>query len=166
MDNFLENGTVLPSGLLSINEQATMEGFNKTYRNTSLRMGIIVKSYATSNPGNLLNLTTEYDVAVFEQNEDKGSTIITYKNCMAAEGMGSIADFFEKNLRVKENTSTTNSLIDTKNQNGALALLLCLDGMSDKALIIGAATHPDRQTTLLDEEPYLEGEYNGVNVKV
>jgi hypothetical protein len=166
MDNFLDNGTILPSGLLSIGDQATMEGFNKTYRNTSLRMGIIVRSYSTSNPSNLLNLTTEYDVLVFEQNEDKGSTIITYKNCMSTEGMGSIADFFEKNLRVRDNTSGTNSLIDTKNQNGAIALLLCLDGMSDKAIIVSAMTHPDRQTTLLNESPYLEGEYNGANIKV
>jgi len=38
--------------------------------------------------------------------------------------------------------------------------------MSDKGIIISALTHPDRKTNLKDEGPYLEGEYNGVNVKV
>jgi hypothetical protein len=166
MDNFLDNGTVLPSGLLGSRDAAFMEGFNKTYKNTALRLGIIVRSYGVDDPKNVLNLTTEYDVSVFEQNEDIGSTIITYKNCISQEGMGSIADFFEKNLRVRQNAPQVGALIDTKNQNGALALILCLDGVSDKAIIVGSITHPDRPTTLLTSDPYLQGEYNGLNVIV
>lgn len=166
MDNFLENGAVLPSGLLGSNEKAAMEGFNKTYRNTAMRMGIVVRSYAASNPKNMLKLTTEYDVLVFEQNEDRGSSVINYKNCISSEGMGSIADFFEKNLRVRENFANNTTLINTTNQNGAVVLIHCLDGVSDKGIITGFVTHPDRETTLLNEEPYLEGEYNGANIKV
>jgi len=166
MDNFLENGAVLPSGLLGSNERSAMEGFNKTYKNTAMRMGVVVRSYAASNPKNMLKLTTEYDVSVFEQNEDRGSSVITYKNCISSEGMGSIADFFEKNLRVRENFSDNTTLINTNNQNGAIVLIHCLDGVSDKAIITGFVTHPDRQTTLLNEDPYLEGEYNGANIQV
>jgi hypothetical protein len=167
MDNFLNNGTVLPFGLLGQNDSDMMAGFNKSYRNTPLRMGIVIKAYVISDPGNLTGLTTEYDVFVFEQNEDKGSTIIKYKNCLSSEGLGSIADYFEKTLRVRGNLVQQGSpLIDTKGQNGAVVLLLCLDGMSDKAIIMSGLTHPDRQTNLVNDQPYLEGEYNGVNVVV
>jgi hypothetical protein len=166
MDNFLDNGAVLPSGLLGIDQQAMIGGFNKSYRNTPLRLGIIVRGYAISDTNNLTKLTTEYDVIVFEQNEDRGSSLMTYKNCISAEGMGSIPDFFEKTLRIRENAPSINSFIDTKGQNGAVVLLHCLDGMSEKAIIVGAVTHPDRKTTLVNTEPYLEGEYNGVNIKI
>ena len=165
-DNFLPNGTVLPSGLLSSNETLLMSGFNKSYRNTPLRMGIVIRSYAASDPANLTNLTTEYDVLVFEQNEDKGSSIMTYRNCLSSEGMGSIADYFEKNLRVRQGNPPIGTLINTKNQNGAVVLILCLDGMSDKAIIISAITHPDRQTNLVNTLPFLQGEYNGCNVQI
>lgn len=167
MDNFLDNGTVLPFGLLGDNNEGLMAGFNKSYRNTPLRMGIVIRSYDISDLNNASKLSTEYDVYVFEQNEDKGSTIITYKNCLSSEGLGSIADFFEKNLRVRTATSTTAStLINTTGQDGAIVLILCLDGMSDKAIIISGLTHPDRQTNLVNSDPFLEGEYNGVNIQV
>lgn len=166
MDNFLNNGAILPSGLLGNNANAAMEGFNKTYKNTALRMGIIIRSYPVGDDNNLSDLTTEYDVSVFEQNEDKGSSVITYKNCMSSEGLGSIADFFERTLRVRETAEEGDGMINTTDQNGAVVLIMCLDGVSDKAIIMGAMTHPDRETTLVDDQPYLEGEYNGVNIKI
>src|ERR1700677_2628380 len=97
--NYLPNGTVLPFGLMGINHESEIAGFNKTYKNTAMRLGIIVKSFDVSDPANLTKLTTEYDILVFEQAEDKGSSIVTYKNCISAEGFGSIADFFERTLR-------------------------------------------------------------------
>jgi hypothetical protein len=166
MDNFLDNGTVLPYGLVGSNVQAMMGGFNKSYRNTSLRLGIVVRVYVISDGGNLSKLTTEYDVQTFEQNEDRGSSVITYRNCIATESMGSIPDFLEKTLRIREGAPTIGSFINTKGQNGAVVLIQCLDGMSDKALIVGAVTHPDRQTTLVNDQPYLQGEYNGVNLEI
>lgn len=162
-DNMLDNGTVLPYGLLSGEDRSGFAGFNKTYRNFPLRIGMIVKSYAVSDPNNFSNLTTEYDVIVFEQNEDMGSTSVLYKNCMSAEGLGSIADFFEKNLRFQTKNDGT---VDTSGQDGAIVLLLCLDGVSEKAIIITQITHPDRTTTLTDTKPHLEGEYNGIHVVI
>ena len=164
--NRLENGAVLPQGLLSVNEQAMMEGFNKSYRNYALRIGVVTASYPTSNDKNRSKLTTEYDVLVVEQHEDKGATTIQYKNCMSAEGLGSIADFFEMALRPKKKKTTKGDSINLKGQDGAIVLMLCLDGMSDKAIIIGHLTHPDRKTKLKEEGPYLEGEYNGMNIKI
>lgn len=164
--NNLDNGAVLPHGLLSVNEQAMMEGFNKSYKNFALRIGVVTSSYPVSNERNRAKLTTEYDVLVIEQHEDKGATTIQYRNCMSAEGLGSIADFFEMALRPKKKKTTKGDSTNLKGQDGAIVLMLCLDGMSDKGIIIGQLTHPDRKTRLKDEGPYLEGEYNGLNVKV
>ena len=52
-------------------------------------------SYPVNNEKNRSKLTTEYDVVVMEQSENKGATTIMYKNCMSSEGLGSIADFLK-----------------------------------------------------------------------
>lgn len=167
MSNELDNGTVLPFGLMSHGEAgALLEGFKKTYQNTSLRVGIVKQSYGIKDSSNVSKLVPEYDVMVFEQNEDRGATVITYKNCMAAAALGSIADFFEANLRKLEKKTSKGETPSVKGQNGAVVLVLCLDGMSEKGIIVGALTHPDRKSTLVDTSPHLEGEYNGVNIKV
>lgn len=164
--NTMNNGAVLPSGLLGINDREMMAGFNKTYKNNALRIGVVVSSYPVSDDKNRSKLTSEYDVLVIEQHENKGSTTLLYRNCMSSEGLGSIADFFEKALRPKKKKTTKGDSVNLKGQDGAIVLLLCLDGMSDKGIIISALTHPDRKTTLKDEGPRLEGEYNGLNIKV
>lgn len=165
MKNYLENGAILPHGLLGHDDSDLLRGFNKTYKNNALRIGTVVASYPVNDEKNHSKLTNEYDVLVMEQNENKGATSILYRNCMSSEGLGSIADFFEKTLRSKKK-NTKGDLVNLKGQDGAIVLLLCLDGMSDKGIIISALTHPDRKSTLKDTGPSMEGEYNGVNIKV
>lgn len=162
----MNNGAVLPNGLLGVADQNMMAGFNKTYKNNALRIGVVISSYPVSDDKNRSKLTTEYDVLVVEQQENLGATTLVYRNCMSSEGLGSIADFFEKALRPKKKKTTKGDSVNLKGQDGAVVLLLCLDGMSDKGIIISALTHPDRKTTLKDEGPRLEGEYNGLNIKV
>lgn len=166
MSNTMDNGAVLPSGLLGVSDQEMMAGFNKTYKNNALRIGVVVASYPVSDDKNRSKLTSEYDVLVVEQHENSGATTLLYRNCMSSEGLGSIADFFEKALRPKKKKTTKGDSVNLKGQDGAIVLLLCLDGMSDKGIIISALTHPDRKTTLKDDGPRLEGEYNGLNIKV
>lgn len=164
--NFLENGAVLPFGLLQCDQSAGMRGFNKTYKNTALRMGIVMNTYPVGDPKNITALTTEYDVVVNEQDEGGGITPITYKNCITTDGFGSIADFFEKTMRSQTKDSVKGNIANTKGQNGAIVLILCLDGMSEKGVIVGGINHPDRKTTLTDKLPHLEGEYNGAHIVV
>jgi hypothetical protein len=166
MDNFLDNGAVLPTGLLSEDDQAALAGFNKSYKNVALRVGVVVESFPVSDSQNRSKLTTEYNVMVIEQHQDRGATPQLYRNCMSAEGLGSVADFFEKTLRKMKKKTTKGTSVNLKGQNGAIVLLLCLDSMSDKGIIIGALTHPDRKTTLADEGPHLEAEFNGIHVVI
>ncbi len=166
MSNILSNGTVLPSGLLGAQGvEAAISGFNRSYRNTSIKAGIVINSYASTDPLNTNKLCTEYDVLVMEQFENKGSTAILYRHCLSSQGLGSIADYFELNLRPK--TFQTNPGTPTyKDQDGAIALIQCLDGIGEKAIVIGNLIHPDRQTNITTEDPQLFGEYNGVKCQI
>lgn len=163
--NILENGAVLPHGLLSENASDSMAGFNKSYKNFPLRVGVVVASYPVTDTRNRSKLTTEYDILVVEQNADIGATTILYRNCMSSQGLGSIADYFEAALRPMQKKTNKGS-INLNDQNGAVVLMLCLDGMSDKGIVIGALNHPDRETNLQDAGPLLVGEYNGVKITV
>jgi hypothetical protein len=166
MTNFLDNGTIIPHGLLSSCDPSDfLRGFNKSYNNTSLRAGVIKRTYSVKNQSNVSKLTTEYDVEVIEQDMNRGIAPVTYKNCMSVDSLGGIADFFEKNFR--EQTRSNNFQLPlTKGQNGATVLVLCLDATTGKGIILGGLNHPDRPTTLVDSEPRLAGEYNGVSVTV
>ena len=166
INNFLNNGAVLPSGLLGVSTDAGFAAFKKTYQNCYLRVGIIIQTYNPDDEKNYTKTVTEYDVLAFEQNEDSGSTVITYKNCVMASSFGSIADFFEAKLRKMETKTTKGASPGPAGQNGAIVLLLCLNGLSDRGVILNSLSHPDRKTTLTDDGPHLEGEYNGVHVVV
>ena len=162
----MKNGTVLPSGLLGAQgAQTSMASFNRSFRNTGIKAGIIINSYAATDPKNISKLCTEYDVLTMEQLENKGSTPITYKNCLSSQGLGSIADYFEFTLRFK--TFQTNKGFPTfSGQDGAVVLIQCLDNVGDKAIVIGSLIHPDRPTTISNTDPHLAGEYNGVQIGI
>ena len=166
MSNFLNNGAVLPNGLLDYSSDGMDEGFNRTYRNTAMRLGVIVACYPTTDKRNKTKLAPEYDVVVIEQNEDKGSTTSLYRNCLSAQGLGGIADFFEVTYRKQVTKKYKSDAVRLNEQNGSLVLVLCLDNASEKGMIIGGFPHPDRKTTLKDDKPHMEGEYNGINLKV
>lgn len=166
MNNLLDNGTVLPSGLLSGSSASIGDAFKKTYQNCYLRVGIVIKSYSINDEGNITKRLPEYDIMAFEQNENIASTISTYKNCIAMTSFGSIADFFEANIRSLLMKSTRGVTPTFSGQNGSIVLLLCLNALSDAAIIIGCLGHPDRPTLLTNDSPHLEGEYNGVHITV
>jgi len=156
----------LPHGLLGCSGNDFARGFNSTYNNTALRVGMITNSYAYNDPLNISKLTTEYDVTVIQQDANRGVATINYRNCMSSEGFGSKADFFERNLRPRTQFTGKGEPTNFKGQNGAIVLVLCLDALTEKALIIGSLTHPDRPTNLVDTGPLLVGQFNGVKINI
>jgi hypothetical protein len=160
----LRNGTVLPSGLLGHDPSRHAAAFNETYKNTALRAGVIVKVYETDDKRNISGLAPEYDVIAVEYGSG-GVTTRRYKNCLSTDGLGSIADYFEKRFRKQEKFTKANGGQDFKGQDGAAVILLCLDGKSEKAIILGGLHHPDRAAKL-DKDTAMAGELNGVRVSV
>lgn len=165
MSNFLKNGTVLPFGLNSATTFSNLNAFKKTYQNYAIKLGVIINTYEIKDKNNKSKILPEYDVLVFEQNEDRGSTTITYKNCLAASSFNSKADFVDLKLR-KIKKVTKKSTPDLGNHDGSLVLLLCLNGSSEQGIIVGSLPHPARTTTLSEEGLRFEAEYNGVNIKI
>lgn len=163
--NFLDNGSVLPSGLLSVNDTATLQAMQNTFNNKSLKAGIVVKSYMPGDPESFSGIIPEYDVLTIEQNGNLGVFSRNYRHCVSAQGLGSIADFFEYTLRQQTKSDKTTQGKDFAKQDGAIVLLLCLDGNEEKGVIVGCLRHPDRPTKLT-EDNIMAGEFNGLSINV
>jgi hypothetical protein len=145
----------------------TMQAFNHTYANYGLKSGIVLTSYETTDDQNITKATVEYDVAVFEQADDGGQNSIVYKNCVAADLFGGIGDFFEFRRREQMKVDGSNNERVAAKQDGAIVLLLCLTGSSDKAIIVGALPHPARTTGLTEDAGVtLLGEFNGISFTI
>jgi hypothetical protein len=168
---------VPPSSLLSIKQSKSLGSFNKRFKNTPLRVGVITECYETDDEKNVTKLVPEYTVVTSEQDSDSGgASFKTYKNCLSTDGFGGIADFFEYKLRPtkqvfdkKEGDKKVSH--DFTKQNGSTVLIMCLDGFSEKAIIVGGlpnlTTENERKSTLTKgNELHLEGEYNGLNWQI
>jgi hypothetical protein len=163
------NKPVMPYGLLSSENRKTMSAFNKKYENSPIRMGCIIKKYEIDDDNNTTKSKEESSVVqyqvVVEQQEKLAITFTTYDKCICMTGFGGLADFFEYKLR--DSNLNFEESYDYSKQNGSMVLLLCMDGFSEKAIIIGSLKHYKRKTKLTKEAGlHLEGEYNGLNWKV
>jgi phage gp45-like len=161
----MDNDSVLPSGLFDTDFGDRLSGFNRTYNNSGLKVGVVVKSHEIAADTNVGKLCVEYDVVVVEQDENRGITPMRYRNCISADGLGAIADFLEFRIREQKSFEGPAEGLDVGNQDGAVALLLCLDKNSDKGVIVGFLSHPDRKSKLT-EGRQLAGEFNGVGIEI
>jgi hypothetical protein len=158
--------TTLPSSLLSLESGEETGSFNHSFKNFSLKTGVIIACYDIDHKNNINKAGPEYDVSVYEQDEDRSVANTTYVNCTFIESFGGIGDFFEVKRRAptKGDYKLKSKVME---QNGAMVLLLCIDGISEKGIIIGAISHPKRKKLLTKElGHHLEGEFNGLNWQV
>lgn len=156
----------IPDSLLE--EQGDNEfGMHKfTHENFTLKSGVTIRMFDTDSDRNVSKLGPEYDVAVVEQQGDKGSAMTIYKNCLAVDRFGGMADFFEAKFRTPTEEKYESTL-DGEKQDGSFVLLLCLDGQTEKAVILGGLRHPARKEVLTkDAGVHAEGEFNGINFQV
>jgi len=156
---------ILPSSLL----EETTNQFNAlhtAFNNFSLKTGVIIKSYEIDDEENITKILTEYDVLAIEQQGDKGTAPVIFRKCIALQGFGGVADFYEYRL-----TPSSKDEIKSDGEidkcDGSIVLLLCLNGSEDKGIIVGFLKHPSRDTTITEESgKHLEGEFNGVNWQI
>ena len=165
MSKRLPSGAVLPHGLLNVQgREAQVAAFNRSYKNTGIKAGFIVDSYAATDDENQSKLCTEYDVETIEQFENKGTTTLLYRNCLSSQSFGGIADYVEYTLRPQ--TYEGDDAPQFNEQDGAIVLIQCLDNIGSKAIVIGALQHPDRDSNITTTDPQFFGEYNGIQVQV
>lgn len=156
----------LPSSLLSQHSGRQNGTFNHEFKNFGLKTGVIIKTYETDDELNLLKIGPEYDVVIHEQDANRGITSVTYKNCQFMENFGGIGDFLDIKRRAPTDTKYKTEQ-DIEKFDGSMVLMMCIDGVSNKGIILGAITNPNRKTTLTKEAGnHLEGQFNGLNWQI
>jgi hypothetical protein len=128
----LRNGTVIPSHLSTQRTGVVQDTGNQT--NLSLRVGEVVGL----RPADADNKFNRYDVSVQTKNGRGPSITRLYKNCVLANAFGGAADREIFSLRVR--TKVTNTQDDSG--DGALVLLLCVNGETTNAVILGGLRDP------------------------
>jgi len=164
-----EHKPILPSSLLEKIDPKQFSYIQKTYDNTKLRVGVVLEIIESDDKedNNRHGVGPEYNVLTIEQHKGKGITASDYKNCIALSNFGGAADFLEYKYRTPEDQQKVRDKGSFKEQVGSLVLVLCQDGVSDKGIIVGAIGHPDRKSTLTEENGHhLEGEFNGLNWQI
>jgi len=153
---------VLATGIVSERGSVDMNFQQKMGNNTTLKVGTVLEILDTTSEDNISKLVPEYHVMVVE---DKNNSI--YKNCMAVDTFGGIADYLQFKRRSSNNPKKTKANGSLRGQSGSIVLMLCLDGKADSAIIIGALAHPDKKNILTKEkEHHMEGEFNGLNFSI
>ena len=158
---------VLPSSLLSTRDEKQVNFSNKVFNNNSLKMGVITELLDIENEQNKSGVSIEYHVMAIEQEAQFGINSTIYKNCVAIDSFGGIADFFQFTRRQPLDAKKVQEEGSLDNQEGTIVLLLCLDGSSEKAVIIGQMPNPSRKINLdKEKEHHAEGEFNGIRYSV
>lgn len=143
--------------------------FKRIFGDTSLKIGIVIKTYDIDDEKNLNKKIPEYDVLIVQEGEGSIEPVV-YKNCINTDSFGGKADFLEYKLRANSKEPKGKNTVNTnfKEQDGNIVLLLCLDGSLDKGVILKSIFHKGRKETTLTKDAglHLEGEYNGLNWQI
>jgi len=139
----------------------------QVFNNTALKLGVVVEILDPENEDNISGLGPEYTVMVIEQDGHNGINTSIYKNCLAMDSFGGIADFFQFKRRAPLDKTKVLNDGSVKEQEGSMVLLLCLDGNAEKAVIIGQMQNSSRKTVINEaSELHAEGEFNGLRYSV
>jgi len=157
----------LNSSVLSGRDETKVNFGKKVFGNTSLRLGLVLEIIEIDDEKNISKLGPEYNVLAIEQDEGNGSSTTVYKNCISIDAFGGVADYFQFRHRAAKDPKKAQKEGTIKDETGSIVLMLCLDGNSEKAVILKSVHNPSRNVLLeKDKEHYAEGEFNGVNFQV
>jgi len=161
------NNPVLPSSLMSIQSDSDVDFGNKIFGNNTLKVGVVIDILEPDNEDNVSKVGTEYHVMAIEQDRANGINSSIYKNCLAMDSFGGIADFFQFKRRKPLDAKGVQDKASLQEQEGTIVLLLCLDGNAEKAIIIGQMKNPSRKEVFNEESGHsAEGEFNGLRYSV
>jgi hypothetical protein len=160
----LPSGSVPPSFLSVVG--ASAKGHENRFENYSIKVGTVVKIHAIDAKTNISKSVVEYDVVALEQDQNSGSVYQTFRNCEIADGLGGIGDYLEKTFRPQTKKKKNQKTIDNIDQDGAQVLIACLNGASEKAIILSAIKHAARKTKLTGKGPQMFGSFNGIDIQV
>lgn len=159
----LSDGTVLPS-FLGVSGPRTQSSFLDRFDSDAVLIGEIVKIHAPTDESNVSKKFYEYDVLTSNTEGASINTTLRFRNCIMACSFGTPADFFRWQPRFEK--QSTDGAISLNSR----VLVQCLSKDSEKGVIIGAYKHPllytEKKTESAQTGPYLEFEYNGINIEI
>lgn len=158
---------ILNTSVLTEREEEQVNFARKIFGNTSLRVGLVLEKLEEDDEKNISKLGPEYNVMTIEQDQQNGSSTSIYKNCINIDAFGGVADYFQFTHRAAKDPKKAKKKGSLKEETGSIVLLLCLDGNSEKAIILKSIHNPKKNKVLTkDKGHHLEGEFNGVNWQV
>lgn len=160
----LRDGTVIPH-FLGVGVNKTNSQFFENLSDNLLKQGQVIKIHAPDDDTNFSKKFYEYDVLAIDTAGASNVAKKVYFNCIMADKFGSQADFERWQPRFVSEPGKS----DTVTENTRV-LIHCIDGNTDKAIIVGCMKHPNlygnSQKEPTQTGPYYESEYNGINIKI
>lgn len=154
----------LNSSVLSKRDEKEVDFARKIFGNNALRLGLVLEIVEEDDEANISGLGPEYNVMSIEQDGSNGSNTVIYKNCINIDAFGGVADYFQFKHRASKEPKKAKKKGSLKEETGSIVLLLCLDGNSEKAVILKSVHNPKKNKVLTkDKGHHMEGEFNGVN---
>jgi hypothetical protein len=155
----------LPSSLLDerLEGDVDFSYLSKMFNNDSLRLGVVLEITDIEDEDNQSGIAPEYKVMTIEQNKEGSISSVEYKNCIRLNALGGIADYMFAKLRTPTDATKVKNSASIKKQEGSIVLIMCLDGNSEKGIILGSLDHPEGTRLSKELGHHLEGEFNGVN---
>lgn len=157
----LSDGTVVPS-FLSTRAGAGHSGFARSMMEMGLREGLVVAVHAPSADTNTNKHYYEYDVKV--DHVDNGThTEIIFPRARLGNSFGGVADFVRWRPRLGGRASNDDGAIFS---TGSRVYVMCVNGNTKSAIILGGAQHPVGSDPEGDEEPLFVFEFNGIRAEI
>jgi len=158
MSKVLADGTVIPSGLRTVKFGENNAAFQAQFQNFSIRAGYISRIIPPGANQNISKKHFEYDVVVSHRDANRNVTGTTmYYNCRVARLFGGKADFTSYTLRPTKTGGEATALLET----GSNVFVMCENGNSSRAYIIGSPEHPGQQPDYPDHHYLFQ--FNGVS---
>ena len=127
----LPDGTVVPS-FMGVRERGA-EPLRSSFSNLALRNGEVKKIIYPDDKDSISARFIEYVIEVQHSDANGPGVSARYHGCLLSDLFGSVADTIEYTLRVDDGTITGEDGIG----NGAKVTVLCINGDTNSALIIG-----------------------------
>lgn len=156
----LPDGTIVPSYL---NARRTLRPQpSGQFGNIMLRLGEVKEIVYPDDARNVSKKVVEYRVAV--QQRDRGVGVTTdYTHCVVSNLFGGLGDKLRYTVR-----SSTEKDIDPQTGlgDGAIVLLLCINGETNNAVIIGGFQSQDDAVESEEDGHHLHFNFNGIDVAI
>jgi hypothetical protein len=137
--------------------------YGRPFANIALRQGEVKKIVYPTDPASISKKFTEYVVEVNQSDGTDIGNLMVYTGVTVANLFGGGGDRIEYTLRADDGTQTT----EAGTGNGSKVLLLCLNGQTSNAVIIGGIRNYKYDNKDQKEDGhYLNFIFNGLGVNI